>query len=60
MIKARGVLHGYTEIDATDDQNRDLVEKFGITSAPTLVTIHDGKVRKYENASQIIGYAKAN
>lgn len=60
MIKARGVLHDYTEIDATDDQNRDLVEKFGITSAPTLVTIHDGKVRKYENASQIIGYAKAN
>ena len=34
----------------------DLVAKFGITQAPTLVVMKDGKVDVYANASSIIGY----
>ncbi len=58
MIKARNIIHGYTEIDASDPKNAELVERFEITSAPTLVVLRNGKAQKYENASQIMGYAK--
>lgn len=44
----------YQVIDV--ETHMDLAEKFKIMSAPTLVTIHDGKMQKYTNASNIRKY----
>lgn len=41
----------YTVIDA--EENFELVSKFGIMQAPTLVTVKDGQYKKYINASNI-------
>ncbi len=48
----------YEKIDA--DESADLVEKYGIRQAPTLVVVKDGKVETYANASSIIGYLAEN
>ena len=48
----------YEKVDA--ETNPDLVAKYGITTAPTLVVIKDGKVETYANASSIIGYIQEN
>jgi ribonucleoside-triphosphate reductase len=47
----------YTLIDA--EKNQDLVRKFGIMQAPTLVVMHNGEVDKYVNASNIKKYVNA-
>lgn len=47
----------YTLVDA--EENLDLVRKFGIMQAPTLVVMHDGEVDKYVNASNIKKYVNA-
>jgi ribonucleoside-triphosphate reductase len=47
----------YTLIDA--DENQDLVRRFGIMQAPTLVVMHNGEVDKYVNASNIKKYVNA-
>lgn len=44
----------YEKIDA--DEVPELVAKFGIRQAPTLVVIKDGQAEIYANASSIIGY----
>ena len=44
----------YTLVDA--EENQELVSKFGIMQAPTLVVMHDGEIDKYVNASNIKKY----
>ena len=46
----------YKVIDA--ESNKDLVKKYGVMQAPTLVAVGDGKVEKMANASNIAQYAK--
>lgn len=46
----------YTLVDA--EEAPELVRKFGIMQAPTLVVLHDGKVDKYVNASNIKRYVE--
>ncbi|MBQ8558719.1 MAG: ribonucleoside triphosphate reductase [Tyzzerella sp.] len=48
----------YEKVDA--EEAPDLVEKYGIRQAPTLVVVKDGKVKTYANASNIIGYIGEN
>ncbi len=48
----------YEKVDA--EESPDLVEKYGIRQAPTLVVIKDGKAETYANASNIIGYIAEN
>ena len=44
----------YELVDA--EENQDLVSKFGIMQAPTLVVMQGGQVEKYVNASNIKRY----
>jgi len=46
----------YEVIDATVE--KDLANKFGILTAPTLVSIKDGEASLYVNASNIKGYSE--
>lgn len=48
----------YEKVDA--EEATDLVEKYGIRQAPTLVVIKDGKAESFANASNIIGYIAEN
>ena len=52
-------LTGVVEVDATAAENAELVKKYQIMSAPTLVVEDKGVITKYANASQILGFAKA-
>ena len=45
----------YHNIDA--EENEDLSEAFGIMQAPTLIDVHDGKIDRYESASEIRKFA---
>ena len=49
MLDKAGI--GYVKVYAED--NKDKVAEYGIVQAPTLVVIKDGKVVKYQNASNI-------
>ena len=46
----------YQAINA--EENIKLVEKYGVQSAPTLVTVNSGDVKQYVNASNIKKYAE--
>ena len=46
----------YEVIDA--EENRALVEKYGVRQAPTLIDIERGAVHAYANASNIRHYAE--
>ena len=46
----------YELIDA--EENMDLVEKYGVMQAPTLIIVKDGQVTKLANASNIKNYAE--
>ncbi len=46
----------YEVIDAAE--HKDLVKKYGIMQAPTLVVVKDGKVEKYANASNIVEWGR--
>ena len=61
MIKASGVLKDFSvrEIDAEDPVNKELVNRYHIMAAPTLVVIHGDEVQTYDGASEIMSYAKA-
>ncbi len=48
----------YEKVDA--ETAPDLVKKYGIRQAPTLVVIKDGKAEIFANASNIIGYINEN
>lgn len=48
----------YEKIDA--EEAPDLVQKYGIRQAPTLVVVKDGKTEVFANASNIIGYINEN
>ncbi len=48
----------YEKVDA--EEAADLVEKYGVRQAPTLVVVKDGKAEVYANASNIIGYIDEN
>ena len=53
---AKEILQGeqYTAVDA--ESNLELVAKYGIMQAPTLVTVKNGQLKKYVNASNIRRY----
>ena len=60
MLKKKHILDGYKdlqEIDAADPRNQELVSRFRVMTAPTLVVIRNGEVRKFDNASRIMSYA---
>ena len=46
----------YEVVDA--EEHMDLVEKYGIMQAPTLIIVKDGQVTKLANASNIKKYAE--
>ena len=48
----------YQIVDAEDAGNRELVDKFGIRQAPTLIVEKDGKVEKLRGVSEIAGWLK--
>ncbi len=48
----------YEVVDA--EENQELVGKYGIMQAPTLIVIKDNDVMKYANASSIKGFAEKN
>ncbi len=48
----------YEVIDA--EENQELVGKYGIMQAPTLIVIKDNDVLKFANASSIKGFADSN
>ena len=41
------------------DQNPEIAREYEIKQAPTLVVITDGEVQKYQNASNIRGFAES-
>ena len=43
-------------IDA--EENQELVQKYGVMQAPTLVVIENSKAKKYVNASNIKKYVE--
>ena len=47
----------YILIDA--DENAELVQKYGVMQAPTLVVIEDGAAKKYANVSNIKKYVES-
>ena len=53
---AKEILKGedYQIIDA--EENQDLVRKYGIMQAPTLLVVEDGQAQKIVNASNIQKY----
>ena len=46
----------YEVVDA--EENRELVEQYGVMQAPTLIVVKDGRVSKFANASNIKSYAE--
>ena len=62
MIEDMNVLENYPvqRIFAEDAENKEIVEQFGIHSAPTLVVVQDGTATHYVGASNIIGFVKNN
>ena len=46
----------YEIVDA--EENRELVEQYGVMQAPTLIVVKDGEVSKFANASNIKSYAE--
>ncbi len=48
----------YEKVDA--EEATDLVEKYGVRQAPTLVVVKEGKAEVFANASNIIGYIDEN
>ena len=60
MIENMDILKDFPvqKIFAEDQENKDLVAKFNILSAPTLVVVNDGSAETYTGASSIIGFAK--
>ena len=46
----------YEKLNA--NENAELVREFGITQAPTLVRISDGKVEKFANLSNIRAFTE--
>ena len=48
----------YEIVDA--QEHADLVEKYGVKQAPTLIVIQEGKVEKLANASNIKKYIESN
>ena len=51
----------YKPVNADDDESADLVEKFGIRQAPTLVVTDDeGNATAYRGLSDICGWLKEN
>lgn len=55
---AKEMLSGesYQIIDA--EENEELVQKYGVMQAPTLVVIENSKAKKYVNASNIKKYVE--
>ena len=40
------------------EENMELVQKYGVMQAPTLIVVQDGEVRKLANASNISAYVR--
>lgn len=56
IAKSALIGHEYEIIDA--EENPDLCQAFDIMQAPTLIKIESGKISRYNNASEIVGFAK--
>ncbi len=48
----------YSVVDA--EEKAKLSQKMGIMQAPTLLVVKNGQIERFSNASDIIGFAKAN
>lgn len=62
MLEKMNTLAGYPvqNVFADDEENKNMIEEFGIKSAPTLVVIRDDEVNAYTGVSSIIGFVKAD
>ena len=49
--------YSYVMIDA--EENPELVQKYGVMQAPTLVVVNDGEVKKYGNVSRIKAFSES-
>ena len=60
QLEAMGVLDRYPveKVFADDAENRTLVDRFRIHSAPTLVVEHNGSYEAYVGLSEILGYVR--
>ena len=60
MIKEflAGIHFGYRAVNALESET--LVNHYGVSTVPTMVTVKNGKVEKIENASNIIAFAQAS
>ena len=57
VLRKSGI--GYTEVYADSDENAELVERFQVMRAPTLVVKKESGIEKYAGVSDIIGWAKS-
>jgi glutaredoxin len=57
-VAAKRILgdESYVQIDA--EENAELVEKYGVMQAPTLVVVENNRAKKYVNASNIKKYVE--
>lgn len=57
-LKAMGILDAisFTEVNAALPENRELVDRFNVCGAPTLVVVKNGTFENYASVSNIIGY----
>ena len=55
LLKKAGV--GYTSLNANEE--KELVMKFGVKQAPTLVLVHGDSFEKYRGVSDIKGWLKS-
>ena len=55
---ARSALNGISYELIYAEKNANLCKKFGVMQAPTLISINDGIINRYQNTSEIVGFAK--
>ena len=60
-IAKRALEEAHMDYEVVDAQeNKDLVKKYGVMQAPTLIVVEDGKVQKLANASNIKKFTEEN
>lgn len=56
---AKEMLEGESYILIDSEENPELVAKYSVMQAPTLVVVENGQTKKYPNASEIAKYVKS-
>lgn len=56
MLDAQNIR--YETIDAEEEENRELVKKYNVMQAPTMVYLHDDTADVYHNASNIMKFVQ--